>query len=322
MKTKLTELLGVVHPIVCGGMHFVGYAELAAAVSNAGGLGMITALTQTSPEELRKEIRKCKALTSKPFAVNLTLLPALAPPDYPAYAQVVVDEGVKIVETAGRSPDQFISFFKQHKIIVIHKCVTIKHALSAQKLGVDILSMDGFDCAGHPGEFDIGNWILLAKAGKVLTTPFIASGGVGTGSQLAAALALGACGVNMGTRFMCTQEAFIHANIKKAMVEADESQTTLIMRSVNNTERVYKNATALKVREIEEKFPGDFSKIGPFVKGMNYKKSFQETGDTQDSVWSCGPVIGLIDDVPTCKVLLQRMVDEAESSIKSMHSKL
>jgi len=316
LETRVTKLLGIKHPIIQGGMHFVGYASLAAAVSNAGGLGLITALTQPSAVALRDEIRACKKLTNKPFGVNLTLLPALVPPDYKAYAQVIVDEGIKVVETAGRSPEEFIKFFKQHGIVVIHKCVAVRHALSAERLGVDVVSMDGFECAGHPGEEDVGNFVLLAKAARKLKIPFVASGGVGDGKQLAAALALGAEGVNMGTRFMATKECPIHPNIKKALVDGDERSTTLIMRTVKNTERVYKNEYALKALEAENKAPGDFNVIAPFVKGMLYKKSFQETGNIEDSVWSAGQVMGLIDDIPSCEELLERMVKEAEEIIR------
>jgi len=316
LETRVTKLLGIKHPIIQGGMHYVGYASLAAAVSNAGGLGLITALTQPSAVALRDEIRACKKLTNKPFGVNLTLLPALVPPDYKAYAQVIVDEGIKVVETAGRSPEEFIKFFKQHGIVVIHKCVAVRHALSAERLGVDVVSMDGFECAGHPGEEDVGNFVLLAKAARKLKIPFVASGGVGDGKQLAAALALGAEGVNMGTRFMATKECPIHPNIKKALVDGDERSTALIMRTVKNTERVYKNEYALKALEAENKAPGDFNVIAPFVKGMLYKKSFQETGNVEDSVWSAGQVMGLIDDIPSCEELLERMVKEAEEIIR------
>mmetsp|Transcript_5657 Transcript_5657/g.7879 ORF Transcript_5657/g.7879 Transcript_5657/m.7879 type:complete len:307 (+) Transcript_5657:61-981(+) len=258
LKTKLTEALGIEYPIIQGGMHYVGYAEMAAAVSNAGGLGTITALTQPNAEALRQEIRKCKNLTKKPFAVNLTLLPALAPPDYGSYAKVIIDEGIKVVETAGRNPKKFIKFFKENGCYVIHKCVAIRHALTAQRLGADMISMDGFECGGHPGEDDIGNWVLLAQAARKLKVPFVASGGCANGAQLAAALALGAEGMNMGTRFMATKEAPIHPSIKQALVDGDEKATTLVMRSVRNTERVFKNTAAQKVREIENKTPGDF----------------------------------------------------------------
>jgi len=300
----------------------VGFAEMAAAVSNAGGLGIITALTITGrpegggPEGLRKEIRKCRALTNKPFGVNCTLLPALAPPDWPAIIKVIIEEKITVVETAGQAPDELVKTFKDNGIIVMHKCVTIRHALAAIKRGVDVISMDGFDCAGHPGEEDLGNWILLAAASK-LPVPFIASGGVGTGKQLAAALALGACGVNMGTRFMATKECPIHENIKQALVKGDHKSTTLVMRTLKNTERVYKNKSALAVVELEKANPGQLKPLIPYVMGENYRKSFQETGDTESSVWSCGQVMALIDDVPTCAELIERMVSEAEEAIRS-----
>jgi len=315
LQTALTRMLGIKHPIVQGGMHYVGYAGLAAAVSNAGGLGIITALSVTKnggPEALRKEIQLCKTLTDKPFGVNCTLLPALAPPDWPAIIKVIIEEGVTVVETAGRAPKEIVQALKKAGIIVMHKCVTVRHALSAVKAGVDMVSVDGFDCAGHPGEEDIGNWILLAEAGYKLPVPFIASGGVGTGKQLAAALAMGACGVNMGTRFMATKEAPIHENIKQALVKGGNGDTMLVMRSLKNTERVYKNKVAMEVAAIEKKQPGDIKAILPYVLGEEYRKSFQETGDTQSSIWSCGPVISLIDDVPSCDDLIQRMVTEAE----------
>lgn len=293
-------------------MHYVGYHDMCAAVSNAGGLGTITALSQKTPEALRSEIRKCKALTSKPFAVNLTLLPALAPPDYGAYARVIIEEGVRIVETAGRNPKKWIKLFKDNGCFVIHKCVAIKHALTAQRLGADMISMDGFECGGHPGEDDVGNWVLLAQAARKLRIPFIASGGCANGAQLAAALALGAEGMNMGTRFMATREAPIHENIKRALVAGDEKSTTLVMRTVRNTERVFKNGAAKEVRAIESKTPGDFTKFLHLVKGANYKKSFQETGDTESSVWSCGQSMALIDSIPTCKDLIAEIVSDAE----------
>eukprot|EP00298_Acanthocystis_sp_HF-20_P003980 c14326_g1_i1.p1 GENE.c14326_g1_i1~~c14326_g1_i1.p1 ORF type:complete len:351 (+),score=168.20 c14326_g1_i1:58-1053(+) len=317
LETRVTKILGIKHPVIQGGMHYVGYASLAAAVSNAGGLGIITALTQPNPDALREEIRKCKSLTDKPFGVNITLLPALFPPNYDAYIQAIIEEGVKVVETAGNKPDKIIKVLKDNGIIVIHKCVAIRHALKAQKLGADIISVDGFECAGHPGEDDIGNFFLLAKAGRVLSVPFVASGGVGVGSQLAAALAMGAEGVNMGTRFMATVEAPIHPNIKKALVDGDEKSTTHVFRTLNNTERVYKNEQAEKVREIEKQTPGNFAAVANLVKGAFYKRSFQETGNTQDSVWSAGVVMGLIDDIPTCKDLIEKMVAEAETIIQN-----
>lgn len=315
--TAMTRLCGIQHPIMAGGMHYVGYAELAAAVSNAGGLGILTALTQPSAEHLRAEIRRCRVLCpDKPIGVNLTLLPALVPPDYESFARVVVEEGIRIVETAGRNPERFVRYFKEHGCVVIHKCVSVRHALTAQRLGADIISMDGFECAGHPGEQDVGNFVLLAIAARKLQIPFIASGGVGTGAQLAAALALGAEGVNMGTRWMATKECPIHDKIKEALVEADENSTTLIFRSLKNTERVYANEAARKVLEAERAKPGDFSVLAPFVKGSLYKESFQKTGDTQSSVWSAGQVMGLIEDVPSCQELVDRMIKEAQEIIQ------
>eukprot|EP00928_Gymnodinium_smaydae_P080341 TRINITY_DN64057_c0_g1_i1.p1 TRINITY_DN64057_c0_g1~~TRINITY_DN64057_c0_g1_i1.p1 ORF type:complete len:330 (+),score=81.61 TRINITY_DN64057_c0_g1_i1:66-1055(+) len=321
MKTKLTELLGIKHPIIQGGMHYVGYADMAAAVSNAGGLGIITALTVAQPprgaEALRDEIRKCKSLTNKPFGVNITLLPVGVPPDYEGIIKVIVEEGVKIVETAGRNPEKVIKQMKDHGIFVIHKCVAVRHAQSAARSGADMISMDGFDCGGHPGEEDVGNWVLLAQAAQELKIPFVASGGIATGHQLAAALAFGAEGVNMGTRFMATKEAPIHDNIKKAIVDAKITDTTHIFRSVKNTERVYKNSQAEKVRKIEAEHPGEFDKIYPLVKGELYRQSFQETGDADNSCWSCGQSIGLIKDVPTCAELLENIVAEAENVIRT-----
>mmetsp|Transcript_5798 Transcript_5798/g.6999 ORF Transcript_5798/g.6999 Transcript_5798/m.6999 type:complete len:329 (-) Transcript_5798:156-1142(-) len=317
LRTLLTERLNIKHPIIQGGMHYVGYAPLAAAVSNAGGLGIITALTMPSPEDLRKEIQKCKTLTNKPFGVNLTLLPMLAPPDYGAYAQVVVDEGIKVVETAGhyKGVAEFVDMFKKHDIMIIHKCVAVRHALTAQRIGVDMISMDGFECAGHPGEMDVGNWVLLAKAARELDIPFLASGGCADGKQLAAALAMGAEGVNMGTRFMATVEAPIHDNIKQAIVDADENSTALVMRTMRNTERVYKNKAVEKVMEIEKEYPGEFDRIKHLITGQNYRKVFQETGDVDEGVWSAGVVMGLIDDVPTCENLLDSIVKEAHDII-------
>jgi nitronate monooxygenase len=315
LKTKLTEALGIEIPVICGGMHYVGYAELAAAVSEAGGLGIITALTQPTPEDLRKEIQKCKKLTKKPIGVNITLLPALKPPNYGAYIEVIIQEGIKIVETAGRNPDQVIPLFKRHDIVVIHKCVSVRHALTAQRLGADFISIDGLECAGHPGEFDVGNWVLLAQCKQQLKVPYIVSGGCANGSQLAAALALGAEGMNMGSRFMATKEAPLHENIKKALVDANEQSTMLLLRSLKNTERVFKNSTAKKVAAIESEKPGDLNAILPYIKGENYRKSFQETGDTDSSIWSCGQSVALIHDIPTCKVLLDGIVKECEEAI-------
>jgi len=301
----------------------VGYAPLVAAVGNAGGIGCITALTQPSPEALQKEIRLCKALSKKPFGVNLTLLPMLQPPNYDAFADVVEEEmasgQLRLIETAGhfKGLAPFVKQFKAAGALVIHKCVTIRHAKSAEKMGVDMISMDGFDCAGHPGESDIGNWVLFAKAARELTIPFIASGGCADGKQLAAAIALGAEGMNMGTRFMATNEAPIHNNIKQALVDADENSTTLVMRSMRNTERVYKNKAVEELLKIENEYPGDFSKIHHIIKGENYRKVFQETGDIEAGVWSAGTVMGLIDSVVSCEELCNSIVAEAEAVIKN-----
>lgn len=317
LVTRVTEMLGIKHPIVQGGMHYVGYAEMAAAVSNAGGLGIVTALTMPTPEDLRKEIRKARTLTDKPFGVNLTLLPVGKAPDYQGYADVIVSEGIKIVETAGRNPKKWIPFFKENNIIVIHKCVSVRHAVTAARCGADMLSVDGFECGGHPGEEDVPNLILLALAAKRLKVPYLASGGIANGRQMAACLALGAEGVNMGTRFMATKEAPVHQNIKQALVDANEKSTTHIFRSLNNTERVFKNKTSVKVVELEKEHPGDFEKIRPYVMGVNYKDSFQTTGDIDSSCWSCGLSLALIDDIPSCANLLDTMVKECEEVLKT-----
>jgi nitronate monooxygenase len=321
MKTKITEALGIKYPIVQGGMHYVGYAEMASAVSNAGGLGIITALTVAQPprgaEALRDEIKKCRSMTSKPFGVNLTLLPVGVPPDYDGIMKVLIEEGVKVLETAGRNPEAIIKKAKEAGIYVIHKCVSVRHAVTAARVGADMISIDGFDCGGHPGEEDVGNWVLLAQAAQELKIPFLASGGNATGTQLAAALAMGAEGLNMGTRFMATKEAPVHQNIKEALVKAKVTDTTHIFRTLKNTERVYKNQTAAKVRELEQANPGDFSAIGHLVKGELYRQSFQETGDIESSVWSCGQSIGLIHDIPSCSELLERITSEAEDIIRN-----
>lgn len=315
IKTRFTELVGVQVPVMQGGMYYVGYAEMAAAVSNAGGLGTVTSSHLKTADILRAEIRKCKKLTSKPFAVNLTLLPTLLPPNYMQLAQVVVEEGVKIVETAGRNPAEFIKYFNQHNVIVIHKCTSLRHALTAERLGADCVSLDGFEAGGHPGEDDVTNWTLQAKGSRVLKIPYLASGACCTGKHLAAALAMGCDGMLMGTRFIATVEAPVKLEIKQAIVNATELDTMLVMRSLKNTERVYKNKYAEKVVEIEKEKPGEIKPIYELVSGENYRKSFQETGDVQSVVWSCGQGIGLIDNIPTCKQLLHDIATEAESII-------
>ncbi|KAH8811961.1 hypothetical protein F5884DRAFT_296903 [Xylogone sp. PMI_703] len=319
-NTKLTRALGIRIPVVQGGMQWVGYAEMAAAVSNAGGLGILTALTQPTAEDLRKEIRRCRKMTSKPFGVNLTLLPSMVPPDYGAYAQVVIDEGIKIVETAGNNPGPIIKKLKEANIIIIHKCTTIRHAESATKLGVDFLSIDGFECAGHVGETDIANLILLSRARQTLKIPFLASGGFADGQGLAAALSLGAEGINMGTRFMCTVESPIHNNIKQTIVNAKETDTQLVMRRWTNTTRLFKNKVSTEAAAIEKASQtGEFKEIAPLVSGKRGREVFIN-GDADFGVWTAGQVIGLIHDIPTCEVLLKRIEKEAEDTINQTSS--
>ncbi|KAK4520428.1 uncharacterized protein ATC70_008563 [Mucor velutinosus] len=321
LVTKLTQLLNIKHPIIQGGMQHIGTAELASAVSNSGALGILTGLTQPTPEDLRKEIRRCRAMTDKPFGVNLTFLPAINLPPYKEYAQAIIEEGVQVVETAGNNPGEYIKMFKAANIKTIHKCVAVRHALTAQRLGVDMVSMDGFECAGHPGEDDITALILLAKSARVLDIPFVASGGIGDGRGLAAALALGAEGVNMGSRFMCTQEAPLHASIKQTMVEADERSTALVYRPFKNTARIFKNKVAIEVN-LREKNPNvKFDDIAELVAGVRGKQVFTH-GDSDFGVWTAGQVLGLINDIPTCDTLVNRMVQEAESIIKDRLSNM
>ena len=316
MKTRITELFGIEHPIIQGGMHYVGFAELAAAVSNAGGLGTITGLTQPSAADLANEIARCRDMTDKPFAVNLTFLPSLASPDYPAYVKAIIDGGVKIVETAGRNPQQVLPALQDAGIKVIHKCTSVRHSLKAQSIGCDAVSVDGFECGGHPGEDDIPNFILLPRAADELEIPFVASGGMADGRSLVAALALGATGMNMGTRFIATKEAPVHENVKQALVAATELDTRLVMRPLRNTERVLTNAAAERLLE-KEKHLGDkikFEDILEEVSGGVYPKVMLE-GNMDAGVWSCGMVVGLIHDVPTCKELIHRIMAEADSII-------
>ena len=314
MKTRITELFGIEYPIIQGGMMWVGRAELAAAVSNAGGLGMLTALTQPTPAALMEEIARCRALTSKPFGVNLTILPSIKPPPYAEYVQAIIESGVKIVETAGRSPEPFMPALKAAGVKVIHKCTSVRHAMKAEKVGCDAVSVDGFECAGHPGEDDVTNFVLIPAACARLSIPAVASGGIGTGAQMAAALALGAEGINMGSRFVATREAPVHDNMKQAMVAADERQTTLMFRSLKNTCRVFNNPVAAEVLSIEAR-PGetDFAELQPLVAGARGRERCIEAGDIDDGIWTVGMVMGLIDDIPTCKELIERMVAEAKS---------
>jgi NADH:quinone reductase (non-electrogenic) len=313
MKTRLTELLGIETPIICGGMMRVGTAELAAAVSNAGALGIMTALTQPTPEGLEKEIAKCQSLTDKPFAVNLTVGVVASEINYDDYVDVICKSGVKIVETAGRSPKPFMERFNAHDIKVIHKCVAVRHALSAERLGVAVASIDGFECAGHPGEEDVPGLVLIPAAADKLEIPIVASGGLADGRGLAAALSLGAEGINMGTRFLATQEAEVHENIKKAIVDMDETQTALIFRSFMNTARVYANDVARKVLEIE-KAGGEFKDVHALVAGKMQDIAWS-TGDVDAGMVTFGMCGGLIDDIPTCKELVDNIVAEAEQII-------
>lgn len=317
MKTRITELFGIEHPIIQGGMHWVGYAELAAAVSNAGGLGIITALTQPTPEDLAKEIARCKTLTDKPIGVNLTFLPSFKEPPYPEYIQAIIDGGVKIVETAGRSPEKYMPALKEAGIKVIHKCTSVRHALKAQKIGCDAVSVDGFECGGHPGEDDIPNFILLPRAAEELDIPFVASGGMADGRSLVAAMALGADGMNMGTRFLATTDAPVHDAVKQAIVEADELQTRLVMRPLRNTERVMKNKAVDEILRIEQEKGADtqIDDIRHLVTGAKGKMVLHE-GKMDEAAWSCGMVAGLIHDVPSCDELITRIMDEAETIIR------
>lgn len=315
MKTKITEMLGIEYPIIQGGMQWVGRAELAAAVSNAGGLGILTALTQPTPDDLAKEIERCKGMTNKPFGVNLTILPAVNPPPYADYVRVIIEGGVKIVETAGNSPKEFISLFKDAGVKIVHKCTAVRHALSAERNGVDAISIDGFECAGHPGEDDVPGLVLIPAAARVLRIPIIASGGIATGAGMAAALSLGAQGVNMGTRFMTTKEAPIHDNVKQALVAATERDTRLMFRTMRNTARVLANDISNEVVAIERRPEGaTFDDIRHLVMGARGRNAM-ETGEVNDGVVSAGQVIGLIDDVPTCAELIQRMVKECRESL-------
>ena len=316
MKTRITEMFGIEHPIIQGGMHFVGFAEMAAAVSNAGGLGLITGLTQRTPDDLAKEIARCREMTDKPFGVNLTFLPSVNTPDYPGYVKAIIEGGVKAVETAGNNPAKWLPALKDADIKVIHKCTSVRHSLKAESIGCDAVSVDGFECGGHPGEDDIPNFILLPRAAEELTIPFVASGGMADGRSLVAALALGAEGMNMGTRFMATVEAPIHQNVKDAIVAASELDTRLVMRPLRNTERVLNNAATERLLEKERALGSNikFEDIIEQVAGV-YPKIMID-GAMDAGVWSCGMVAGLINDVPTCKELIDRIMNEADDIIR------
>ena len=315
MKTRITELFGIEHPIIQGGMHFVGFAEMAAAVSNAGGLGIITGLTQRTPADLANEIAKCRDMTDKPFGVNLTFLPVVNTPDYPGYVRAIIEGGVKAVETAGNNPQMVLPYLKDAGIKVIHKCTSVRHSLKAEQIGCDAVSVDGFECGGHPGEDDVPNFILLPAAADKLKIPFVASGGMADGRSLVAALAMGADGMNMGTRFIATKEAPVHENVKKAIVAASELDTRLVMRPLRNTERVLKNAAVERLLEKEKALGAkiQFQDIIGEVAGV-YPKIMKD-GDMEAGAWSCGMVVGLINDIPTVKELIDRIMKEAHDII-------
>jgi NADH:quinone reductase (non-electrogenic) len=316
VQTAITEMFGIRHPIIQGGMHFVGLAELAAAVSNAGGLGIITGLTQQTPELLAREIARCRDMTDRPIGVNLTFLPAFTAPPYPEYIRAIIEGGVKIVETAGRSPEQYMPALKAAGIKVIHKCTSVRHSLKAERIGCDAVSVDGFECGGHPGEDDVPNMILLPRAADELTIPFVASGGMADARSLVAALALGAAGMNMGTRFIATKEAPVHDNVKQAIVAASELDTRLIMRSLRNTERVLKNIGVDRIVEIEREKGAalTIADIKEQVGGL-YPRIMRE-GDVDAGAWSCGMVAGLIYDIPTVAELIDRIMADAERLIR------
>jgi NAD(P)H-dependent flavin oxidoreductase YrpB (nitropropane dioxygenase family) len=310
MNNRITKMLGIRYPIIQGGMQWVGTAELASAVSNAGGLGILTALTQPDPQALSREIARCREMTDRPFGVNLTILPTVKPPPYAEYIDVVIDSGVKVLETAGSSPKAFIEKLKQHGVRLIHKCTSVRHALSAERSGVDAVSIDGFECAGHPGEDDVPGLVLIPIAARALRVPVIASGGIADGRGLAAALTLGAEGVNMGTRFCATVEAPIHEDIKQALVRASERDTQLIFRTLHNTGRVLKNAISDEVVATERR-PGGctFPDIQPLVAGVRGRAALR-SGDVDAGLVWAGQVVGLVDDIPTCEELIRRMMAE------------
>ena len=315
MKTRITELFNIQHPIIQGGMHYVGFAELASAVSNAGGLGIITGLTQKTPNDLAKEIARCHEMTDNPFGVNLTFLPTVAAPDYPGYIDAIIDGGIKIVETAGRNPQPYMEQLKKADIKVIHKCTSVRHSLKAEAIGCDAVSVDGFECGGHPGEDDMPNMILLPRAAEELKIPFVASGGMADARSLVASLAMGADGMNMGTRFMATKEAPCHERVKEAIINATELDTRLVMRPLRNTERVLNNSAVEKLLEKEKELGSSikFEDIMDEVAGV-YPKVMLD-GEMEAGAWSCGMVVGLINDIPSCRELIEGIMSEADRLI-------
>ena len=314
LKTRITDLFEIEHPVIQGGMQWVGYAELVSAVSNAGALGILTALTQPTPEDLAKEIDRTREMTDKPFGVNLTVLPTINPPPYEEYAQAIVGSGVKIVETAGRSPEPFMELFKEYDVKVIHKCTSVRHALKAQSVGVSAITIDGFECAGHPGEDDIPSLVLLPQAAEALDVPVAGCGGFSDAKSMVAALALGGEAIVMGTRFMATKEAGIHQNVKEKMTEADELSTNLMFRTMHNTARVFKNSISDQVVEIESTGSATFEDVKDLVAGQRGRVVFEE-GDLEHGIWSAGISVARVKDVPTCKEMVERLVSEAEEII-------
>tara|TARA_Y100001980_G_C14495756_1_gene272261 strand:- start:32 stop:1006 length:975 start_codon:yes stop_codon:yes gene_type:complete len=314
LKTRITDLFGIEHPVIQGGMQWVGYAELVSAVSNAGALGILTALTQPTPEDLAKEIERTRGMTDKPFGVNLTVLPTINPPPYEEYAQAIVGSGIKIVETAGRSPEPFMELFKEYDVKVIHKCTSVRHALKAQSVGVSAITIDGFECAGHPGEDDIPSLVLLPQAAEALDVPVAGCGGFSDAKSMVAALALGGEAIVMGTRFMATKEAGIHQNVKEKMTEADELSTNLMFRTMHNTARVFKNSVSDQVVEIESTGSATFEDVKDLVAGQRGRKVFEE-GDLEHGIWSAGISVARVKDVPSCKDMVSRLVADAEEII-------
>ncbi len=321
IKTRITEFFGIERPIVQGGLMWVATAELVSAVANADGMGFITALSFPDAERLRAEIRKCRSLTDKPFGINLTFLPTLRPPDYPAYINICAEEGIRFIETAGRNPEPYMPQIKSAGIRVIHKCTSVRHALKAEKIGCDAISIDGFEAAGHPGEDDVTTLILVPLVRDAVRVPIIASGGFADGRGLVAALALGADGMNMGTRFVATREAPVHANVKQALVRRNETDTRLIMRSLRNTERVLHNPAADKVLEIEGRGNTQIQDLIPYVSGL-VGKEMLERGEVDKGTLAAGQCIGLIRDIPTCRELLDRIMAEAEEIIKTRFARM
>ncbi len=314
LQTRITELFGIKHPVIQGGMQWVGFAGLVSAVSNAGALGILTALSQPTPEDLVKEIEKTRGMTDQPFGVNLTILPTINPPPYEEYAQAIVGSGVKIVETAGRSPEPFMELFKEYDVKVIHKCTSVRHALKAQAVGVDAITIDGFECAGHPGEDDIPSLVLLPQAVEALDVPVAGCGGFSDGKSLVAALALGGEAIVMGTRFMATKEAGVHQNVKDKMTEADELSTNLMFRTMHNTARVFKNSVSNEVVEIESTGKATFEDVKDLVAGQRGRVVFEE-GDLEHGIWSAGISVARVKDIPTCEEMVSRLVSDAKNII-------